>query len=81
MKFDSRTDDYISVDAECDVLPFCDDSNAGTARKTVTFDIDKPGGLVVTPYVSAGADADLQSNAFGSGDILDVKSVTVKVYK
>lgn len=81
VNFPARSDVYYEISAECDVLPYCEDSNTGTAKKTVTFNIDKPGAIVVVPYVNSGADADLHSAAVGKGLILDVKSISVKVFK
>lgn len=81
MSFPVRADSYYTISAECSALPWCEDSNSGTAKKTVSFPIDKPGAIIVTPYVSTGADADLHATASGKGLILDVKSISVKVYK
>lgn len=76
-----RSDAHVSISAECAALPYCDDGTDGTARMTMQLNIDKPGGLIITPYVNAGADADLTAGANGNGAIVAIKSISLKVYK
>jgi hypothetical protein len=76
-----RFERVTEISKECDVLPYCETSTAGTARKTYFIDVTKAGPLTITPYVQVFVDADMIGAASADGTIKDIRPMKVTFHK